>query len=236
MGYAMTHSCSCAYDNVAPTGVLLSGSQTTCAATGTGIGPCPVNNPSTSYTTLRRPYLPCPDTDGSGVENRPVTPGACSQTRGYFPWRDLGTASQDAWGNRILYAVTPDMADSTKGFQSSSAPVATPTATWNQLLSSTVKCNPMTVDVAINVPVVLISHGPNSRGARNVNIPLGSATPAPPSATDANELQNLGTLQSSCTASSFINNTPSASFDDLVAWLPFGALISRVCQTPGGCL
>lgn len=220
-GYAMTHSCRCAYDNV---GVLLTTSQTTCEHAS-----CPPNNTSAN-STIQRHYLPCPDTNGDGIENRPST-GECLQERGFFPWRDLGTASQDAWGNRIRYAVVGDLANSTIGFHNGS------TGIWNQILSTTANCSltPPNIDVSTNVPVVLISHGPNSRGARNVNLPLATATPAPPAGTGADELQNLGTPQNTCTTNSFISANPTDTFDDLVTWLPFGVLISRVCPTPGGC-
>ena len=223
LGFAMTHSCTCQYDN---SGVLSQAPlgpppQSTCTAQ------CAVTGPNSGAIT--RPYLPCPDTNGDGTENR--SSGKCSQERGFFPWRDLGTASQDAWGNRIRYAVIADLANATIGFHNTSS------GTWNQILSSTAQCSltPPTVDVATNVPVVLISHGPNSRGARNVNIPLATATPAAPATTGANELQNLGTPQNTCTTSSFISANPTDAFDDLVTWLPFTVLISRVCPNPGGC-
>ena len=233
MGYAMTHSCKCEYDPAS--GSLLSGPQpsgptTTC--TGVVPIPCPATNPNSNSTTLKRPYLPCPDTNGDGTENR-LASGECDQARGYFPWVGLSTASQDAWGNRILYAITGDLADSTKGFHNT----AVSSGSGNQVLSSTARCSltPPYVDVAADVPVVLISHGPNSRGARNVGIPAGSATPTTPAATGADERQNLGSSQNSCPTSTFISTNPSSAFDDLVAWLPFGALISRVCPSPGGC-
>ena len=224
LGYAMTHSCTCQYDSSGALSQAPLGPppQSTCTAQCASTGP--------NSGTITRPYLPCPDTDGNGTENRPPS-GECFQERGFFPWRDLGTASQDAWGNRIRYAVTADLADATIGFHNGSS------GTWNQIISSTAQCSlaPPIVDVAMNVPVVLISHGPNSRGARNVNIPLATATPAAPAATGANELQNLGTPQNTCTTSSFVSANPTDTFDDLVTWLPFTVLISRVCPNPGGC-
>lgn len=230
MGYAMTHSCTCAYTGVGPAGTLVLAPQTTCSDATPG--PCPANNPSPNSTTLTRPYLPCPDTDFNGVENR-LASGECSQSRGLFPWVDISTASQDAWGNRILYAVAGELADSSKGIYNGS--VTSSSVSWKQILSSTAKCNPITVDVAADVPVVLVSHGPNSRGARNVGIPAATVTPTAPAATGADELQNLGTPQNTCSPSSFISTNPSDAFDDLVTWLPFGVLISRVCPSPGGC-
>lgn len=226
MGYAMTHSCSCQYDSSgilseAPLGPL---PQSTCTSF------CPATGPNSA--TIKRPYLPCPDTNADGMENR-LASGECLQFRGYIPSVDLGTASQDAWGNRILYAVAADIADSTKGFYTGSLAAGN----WNQVLSSTAQCTLAVpnVDVAADVPVVLVSHGSNSRGARNANIPPADPTPVAPAATGVDELQNLGTTQNTCTTKSFISANPSDAFDDLVTWLPFSMLISRVCPTPGGC-
>ena len=60
-------------------------------------------------TLAERRHLPCPDTDNppDGRENR--TGDACTQASGLLPWVDLGTASQDAWGNR-LRCYEPDAA------------------------------------------------------------------------------------------------------------------------------
>jgi prepilin-type N-terminal cleavage/methylation domain-containing protein len=113
-----------------------------------------------------RPYLPCPDTDGDGHENRVSLYGtndSCLQSYGYFPWVDMGGAPQDAWGNRLRYIVEFDSANSTKGFYSYAS---LPASNWKQI-ASTHGC--ATVNVAANVPFVLISHGPNGWGARNVN-------------------------------------------------------------------
>ena len=217
-GYAITHSCSCAYDTVAPAG-MLDGTASTCVN-------CPPANPSSSQTVLKHPYLPCPDTDNDGRENRAAN--ACISQNGLLPWVDLATAAQDAWGNRLRYAVDMDLADSTKGIHNTSS------GTWNQVLTSVTKCSPLNVDVAADVPLVLVSHGPNGRGARNVNISQGAATPSSPPSTSADELQNLGSVRAGCTANMFISTSPSGTFDDLLAWISFPQLISRVCPS-GGC-
>ena len=217
-GYAITHSCSCVYTGVGPTGTRLPPPQTTCTT-------CTPENPSTTATTLRHPYLPCPDTNNDGREDR--TGSACNSQTGLFPWVDLATAAQDAWGNRLSYTVDIDLADATKGIHNTSNGVR------NQVLSHTAKCAPLTVDVAADVPIVLLSHGPNGRGARNINIPQGSLTPSPPATTGPEELQNLGVLQTGCTANTFISSTPSENFDDLLIWISFPQLINRLCPT--GC-
>lgn len=43
--------------------------------------------------------LPCPDTDGDGLENGP----ACSSTEGDVPWATLGVGRSDAWGHHLRY-------------------------------------------------------------------------------------------------------------------------------------
>ncbi|WP_296752617.1 type II secretion system protein [Thiobacillus sp.] len=174
-----------------------------------------------------RPYLPCPDSDGDGLENR--TGNECTKQSGWFPWVDLGTASQDAWGNRLHYAVHADLTSKTNGFHNGSAP--TSDDPWNQVCSEE---NCPVVDVVDGVPVVLVSYGANGRGARNVNIPFGSPTPALPPGTSAKEIENLDADHR------YVSRPPSkpgdaaGEFDDLVAWLPFSVLISRVCPA-GGC-
>jgi len=61
-----------------------------------------------------KPYLPCPDTDGDGIENR--SGSACVSQDGDLPWADLGLGRQDAWGTPLRYAVTAVFSDSTTGF------------------------------------------------------------------------------------------------------------------------
>ena len=104
-----------------------------------------------------RPYLPCPDADGDGFEDRegfdqgadmhpdstdvtighhpiaqdtlffgrntgsfiepPVPPhGECLRSRGTVPWRTLGVAPSDGWGNRHTYYADPIFSNATFGF------------------------------------------------------------------------------------------------------------------------
>ena len=178
-----------------------------------------------------RPYLPCPDANANadGIEEARDVAGDCPQRAGWLPWVTLGTAAQDAWGNRLRYAVHADLTSKTNGFHNGSAP--TPGDPWNQVCSEK---NCPVVDVAADVPVVLVSYGANGRGARNVNIPFGSPTPALPPGTSANEIENLDADHR------YVSRPPSkpgdaaGEFDDLVAWLPFSVLINRVCPA-GGC-
>ena len=51
--------------------------------------------------TVGQHYLPCPDTNGDGREDRDAVTKACLAPSGLMPWVDLGIAPQDAWGNRL---------------------------------------------------------------------------------------------------------------------------------------
>ena len=80
-----------------------------------------------------RPYLPCPDITGDGLEDRqpvaavtlsvaitywdiqPYT-AECASYKGFVPWRTLNTPPADPWGNFYTYRVDPDFAYSLLGF------------------------------------------------------------------------------------------------------------------------
>jgi prepilin-type N-terminal cleavage/methylation domain-containing protein len=93
-----------------------------------------------------RPYLPCPDINGDGVEDRLsnrelgadpadtanlLTPasftsqdedaaaGNCAFYKGLVPWVTLGTPPADPWGNRFIYRVDPAFAQGALGFDES---------------------------------------------------------------------------------------------------------------------
>ena len=69
-------------------------------------------------------YLPCPDTDGDGTENRVLATVAgasvnvCSLDTGTVPYVDIGMKradAQDAYGNFIRYAINRDADDAVSG-------------------------------------------------------------------------------------------------------------------------
>jgi prepilin-type N-terminal cleavage/methylation domain-containing protein len=171
-----------------------------------------------------KPYLPCPDTNGDGLENR--TGDICTNPDGWFPWADLGTGAQDAWGNRLRYSVeNREYADRSKGLPNL-ALLTPPYATLN--LKRICRTSACTSFDAIYLPAVVFSHGPNGWGALNIN---GNTLAAP---TSADELENTNA------GPSFVSRTPSKAgdasgeFDDLVVWISDGVLRSRVCPA-GGC-
>jgi prepilin-type N-terminal cleavage/methylation domain-containing protein len=97
-----------------------------------------------------KPYLPCPDTDNDGIENR--TGSACTSQSGMLPWADLGLGRQDAWGNALHYAVTDVFSSSATGFVLLSA-------------GSLRICedSPCTTVLANAVPAVILSTGKNGQ-------------------------------------------------------------------------
>ena len=89
-----------------------------------------------------RPYLPCPDITGDGVEDRArlnevsnfgnfrnpfrraeiigttttVGIGVCLRHKGMLPWATLGVAENDVWGGRFTYRVDPAFSSALLGF------------------------------------------------------------------------------------------------------------------------
>ena len=89
-----------------------------------------------------RPYLPCPDITGDGVEDRArlddvskfghfTKPfgraeiigmtttdgiGVCLRHKGMLPWATLGVAENDVWGGRFTYRVDPAFSSQLLGF------------------------------------------------------------------------------------------------------------------------
>lgn len=108
-----------------------------------------------------KPYLPCPDTDNDGIENRVATPGACTNAEGQVPWVTLGLGRSDPWGNPYRYRVTPAFANSSSGF------LLTTSGILRLCTDST--CG---TGVATGIPAVILSKGKNGAG------------------TDANEVEN----------------------------------------------
>lgn len=166
-----------------------------------------------------KPYLPCPDTNGDGIEEARIS-GICPSQVGFLPWATLGAGAQDAWGNRLLYATTTDVSNDNPGIGSTVAP----NSSWNQVCSSNTCASGY---VAQNVPVVIASMGPNGWGARSVS----GNTLAPP--TGADELENLDGDNIFVSRSPTELGSPNGEFDDLVVSISYYVLYPAVCPT--GC-
>ncbi len=162
------------------------------------------------------PYLPCPDrTAGAGandgVEDRAGP--ACVVAEGNLPWITLGIPGTDAWGNRLRYRVTPAFTNSATGIQLTSVG----TLSVN---------NELGIAVAVNVPVIILSHGQNAWGATSG----GGAVIALPPATNLNERENTDG------DNLFVDSKPTTAaavageYDDILTWLPGSILFSRMLE------
>ncbi|MHB1188208.1 prepilin-type N-terminal cleavage/methylation domain-containing protein [Thiobacillus sp.] len=176
---------------------------------------------------VTRHYLPCPDTNNDGLEETRDVSGNCPSARGGLPWITLGVKGDDAWGNRYTYAADLGYTNNLTGFIST--PMATP-ATLD-IFSSAACAAP---EVMPDVPAVVVSHGPQGRGALN----MSGGTPLAPASVEPDERQNLNVAIGSLPCASltkFVSHTPTDNFDDLVVWLSSSELFNRVCPS-GGCL
>lgn len=102
-----------------------------------------------------KPYLPCPDTDGDGVENRAVN--ACANQEGTLPWVDLGLTQTDSWNNVFRYRVRDIFSNSATGF--------TLASTGNITVKDASGAGGN--NLASNVPAIILSQGKNGAGAGN---------------------------------------------------------------------
>lgn len=153
-----------------------------------------------------KPYLPCPDTDNDGVENRSAG-GSCVSPEGGIPWVDLGLGREDAWGNRFRYRVASSYSSRQTGFT-----LSTPASLQ---ACRTASCSSGSI-LAIGVPAVVLSHGKNGAGAINSS---GTTNPAP---SDADEIENADN------DNNFVSHELSPGFDDVVSWLSPNILYYRM--------
>lgn len=176
-----------------------------------------INNGTPS--TNRR--LPCPDIEGDGTESLNSSGTECATSSGFLPWVDLGVANQDAWGNHLRYEVNRDLADPENGFAGSV------TATFPLKICQTNTCDAI---VAGNLAFVLVSHGPNGWGARNIN---GNTLALPSGDDEKDNLDNSDQIYVSRSATK--PGTSNGEFDDLLAWFSYPQLVARVCPTGSDC-
>lgn len=165
--------------------------------------------------TPGNPYLPCPDNDGNGNEDARGTDNKCPRVRGGLPWRTLGVDEADAWGSRYTYAVSKEFTN-VNGFTTSQG--------GDLDVNKSSSC---TRDGMTDVAVVIISHGPNGRGAQNMN----GGTPLAPASVPADERANLPTSAAApCNVGGFVSHAPNQDFDDLAVWLHPNILRDRLCR------
>jgi prepilin-type N-terminal cleavage/methylation domain-containing protein len=185
---------------------------------------------------IQHGHLPCPDKTGGGgagtandgQEDFAAGTGICATQVGNIPWATLGVSDLDAWGNRFHYAVTNTF--------SNRAPAAifhqSTVGTLSVCQTTTAPAGACVNPIATQLPAVVLSFGPNGKGAitsTGALIPAATGPAATPPATNADEYRN-----SLANATVFISRPKSAiggalgEFDDQVAWLSSAVLVTKM--------
>lgn len=92
--------------------------------------------------------LPCPDSNGDGAAETTCT--TVVQQVGTLPYKDLGVAEKDAYGNVLSYAVTREFADSATHFTLNTA--------GTMRICTTAAC---TTNLTSTTAAVIVSRGAN---------------------------------------------------------------------------
>lgn len=177
--------------------------------------PCPdvrtpdVRNPSRSTDVSN------PDGDANdGLEDR-LPNGKCATFTGNLPWKTLGLAEGDAWGNRLGYAVAADW--TLPGERTLSA------STLLQICPDKACAQPM------SAAALLLSHGRNGFGADNI---AGSRNLTPAS---ADEVENNNADSRFVMHAPRAGDRPGGEFDDLLLPLSPDWLRGRLCDPASLC-
>lgn len=186
--------------------------------------------------------LPCPADPSlaTGSAGAGEARGSCASpdNMGVVPWVTLGVTEGDGWGRRFTYRVTESFSDAI------ASNTVTPPGTCTTLpsLSSFALCSQGNsdvftkasggVNVATNLPAVVISHGKNGLGGyqqltgtqiANTDAGADEKENADP---DGNFVSRTHTgHQPACDDASA---NPPCEFDDLVTWLSPNILFNRM--------
>ena len=205
--------------------------------------------------------LPCPDTDNDGLSNPIFDPtnttvpnptAVCAATgitpaAGFVPFAELGVPPGDAWGNRILYAVSSPnyTAPETDGLcNGNSDPKHFDLCTKGNLKIQTRGDDPNIPGtqskhestLAKDIPAVLISHGRNGFGATTLDgVKLLALSGGDEINNQDADTSSPGPYMSrgysrgtgGC-ADNDVESTPLCEFDDIVVWLAPTILNSKM--------
>jgi prepilin-type N-terminal cleavage/methylation domain-containing protein len=219
--------------------------------------------------------LPCPAngataTGAAGAGTEQLTGNFCTSAVGVVPWATLGTPETDAWERRFTYRVSPVFADlaaattwatSTGSTPASPAnqnqpctPTPLPTAPTTFALCSLgdiaifTRATSMSTPLGSALPLIIISHGKNGRGAWQTNgvriasAPAGTdeaanlagtptATPTGGYPSFAFYSRNPAPAAAGCadpTPPGTASGSPLCEFDDIVVTISSSALIARM--------
>ena len=152
--------------------------------------------------------LPCPDTDGDGIEDPVDGIGGCDDNEGLLPSVTLAISGEDGWKQEMLYLVDDAYADDTDG-----TGCGTPEAGISFELCSqgdiTIRDASGGNLVATNVPVLFISRGKNWTTDRSPN-----------------EVENTDSDRE--VVDRIYTGAVGAEYDDIVRWISPNTLRSKM--------
>lgn len=154
-------------------------------------------------------------TGGAGVLDE-------GRTTGVLPWATLGLPETDPWGQRFTYRVHPGFADPVSLTvlppscnPASATPPPPAQASFALCSQGNIDITDSAVNIATELPAVVISHGRNGFGGYR-----------------SNGLQAAGALgdeaENADNDTNFVSRTHSPDFDDEVVWVPLPILMSRM--------
>jgi prepilin-type N-terminal cleavage/methylation domain-containing protein len=169
--------------------------------------------------------LPCPapanlpNTDPNAGKAR-MPPCADALRFGVVPWVTLGLSETDPWGNRFTYFASSKFTGALPVDAQASFTLSTGSATAVPADNSgTANVKDNGLDIASDVPAVIVSHGNRGAGAYQPN---GAQLPG----AAGDEAENAGAEVN--LNPTFVAHTPTDSFDDLVTWIVPSVLKSRM--------
>jgi len=169
-----------------------------------------LSDPDKTPTGLQQRYLPCPDTDGDGLEE---TPCGTTAATGWLPWQTLGLSPlKDASGSCFRYYVAGEYK---QGAASPPLISALPTAEFSlndpdQLLSNDVVA-------MIFAPNAVIA-GQNRSIAPGIATECGSTTVGAPINQNQNLLDNIAGTNNA-NSPDFIVAPHGDTFNDVATWI-----------------
>lgn len=177
--------------------------------------------------TQRR--LPCPDTDGDGVQDtQPAFGVNCQNTgganiyEGAVPYVTLGLPANDAWGYPVRYVISGRAAGDNFNDDPNGA-----SASFDFSSVGDIQITDYNGNILVNdAPLALISHGKN--GGIAWNAPCTAANV--PDNSERENCDNDRVLVSS----SYRGSDANPVFDDIVDWIPLPVLKSKMLE--GGVL
>jgi len=158
---------------------------------------------------IRNGRLPCPAAAGLADSDGTAGSEACPLEHGVLPWRTLGLAELDPWGQRLSYYADRDFTGEPLAGARAAFDLATPGS------ANIHAAHNISATIANTLPAIIVSHGPNGRlGYRRDGRRNAGGT--------ADETENADG------DTDFVDHLPTPDYDDLIRWLPPDLLAMRL--------